>query len=119
MGRLKHTQEGMELLAMASPDTAPPPPGALIRAAKEDMRFINSYLMDTENYILQSHWPPTPLPLLELWTKPHPRGPRRFEDPEWAQLVYEALSEDNGSITWDTYTAWCLGGGGDEWFMEE
>ena len=125
MGRLKHTQEGMLLLAMASA-TEPPPPGALIRAAKEDMRHTNNYLMDLENWILEHQWPPTPLPedtpvrsTDELWMKPHPRGRRRFEDPEWAQLVYEALSEENGSITWDTYTAWCLGGGGDEWFVEQ
>ena len=111
---------------MASPDIQPPPPGALIRAAKEDMRHTNNYLMDLENWILEHQWPSTPLPedtpvcsTDELWMKPHPRGPRRFEEPEWAQLVYEALSEEDGSITWDTYTAWCLGGGGDEWFVEQ
>ena len=122
MGRLKHTQEGMELLAMASP----PPPGALIKAAKEeDMRHKNNYLMDLENWLLEHRWPLEPLPedtpvrsTDELWMKPFPRGPRRFEDSIWAQLVQESL-EENGSITWDTYTEWCLSGGGDEWFVEE
>ena len=138
MGRVKHTRKGMRALAMATrPAPKDPPPIvsspallANIRAATESMRaqmrHVNNYLMDLENWILEHQWPTTPLPedtpvrsTDELWMKPHPRGPRRFEDPEWAQLVQEALSEEDGSITWDTYTAWCLGGGGDEWFVEQ
>ena len=124
MGRRKHTSEGMLVLAMATsqpreeprealatPVTeAPPPPGALIRAAKEEMRHLNNFLMDTENWLLEWKWPSE--------GRPHPGGRQRFEDPRWAELMQESL-EDSVSATWEVYTAWVQGGGGDEWFVEE
>ena len=101
------------------------PVGAYIRSLKEEMRATNDFLMDTENWVLEYKWkePERALQsgLLEglkfFWTKPHPKGRRRFEDPAWAELMKEALADTNTS--WETYTAWCQGGGGDEWFTED
>ena len=100
------------------------PVGAYIRSLKEEMRATNAWLMDTENWVLEYKWkePERALQggLLDglkfFWTKPHPKGRRRFEDPAWAELMKQALADTNTS--WETYTAWCEGGGGDEWFTE-
>ena len=85
-------------------------PGAYVRALKEEMKHTNNFLMDTENWLLQWKWPDE--------NRPHPKGPKRFEDARWAELMKQAL-EDSISVNWEVYKAWCLGGNGDEWFQEE
>lgn len=85
-------------------------PGSFVRALKEEMKATDTFLMDTENWLLQWKWPDE--------NRPHPKGPKRFEDERWAELMREAL-EDSTRVTWDVYKAWCLGGNGDEWFQEE
>ena len=48
-----------------------------------------------------------------------PRGPRRFENKEWAALVMSHVFPHHSDVDWYEYTEWVRSGGGDDWFQEE
>ena len=48
-----------------------------------------------------------------------PRGPRRFENKEWAALVMSHVFPHHSDVDWYEYTEWVRSGGGDEWFQED
>ena len=95
----------------------PPSPGKLVRELKNEMKYVNNLLLDTENWILENKWPyfiPRGRPAYAYWEKPHPTGRQRYEHPEWKILMKDALAD----TTWDTYCAWCESGMGEEWMTE-
>ena len=65
----------------------------------------DAFMMDFENACLQQNWD----------SRSHPKGPRRFEDPQWAAMMRQQC-EEHSDVTFEQYCAWCLAGGGDEWF---
>ena len=76
------------------------------KAAREQRRFYDAFMMDFENYVLR------------FWDARNgiPSGPRRFENEEWATLMREHL--EFSDTCWDDYVSWVETGGGDEWFQE-
>jgi hypothetical protein len=68
-----------------------------------------SFLMDFENSCLTEHW----------GVKPHPRGNKRYEDPEWAAMIQSQVYPNHSDVDWYEYVEWVSQGGGDEWFEEE
>jgi hypothetical protein len=68
-----------------------------------------SFLMDFENSCLTEHW----------GVKPHPRGNKRYEDPEWAAMIQSQVYPNHSDVDWYEYVEWVSKGGGDEWFEEE
>ncbi len=48
-----------------------------------------------------------------------PRGPRRFENTEWAALIRQHVFPHHSDVDWQEYVQWVSQGGGDEWFQEE
>jgi len=68
--------------------------------------YKNAFFMDFENSCLMD------------WKLPHfPKGNRRHEDPEWAELLKYQISK-HSDISWEEYKRWVEDGGGDEWFIE-
>ena len=70
----------------------------------------DDFMMDFENACLQHYW--------DSSQRSHPKGPRRFEDPQWAAMMRQQCQE-HSDVTFEQYCEWCLAGGGDEWFQEE
>ncbi len=69
----------------------------------------DSFLMDFENDVL-GYWDAH---------KGIPRGPRRFENKEWAALIMSQVFPHHSDVDWEEYVEWVSQGGGDEWFQEE
>ena len=96
-------------------------PRELLEQLKSEMRYVNDFLMDTENWILQNKWPYR-MTQGDAYEH-HPTGSWRYEHPEWGRLMKEALANPEGRITrritWDVYCAWCQSGLGEEWMTEE
>ncbi len=67
----------------------------------------DAFFMDFENAILKD------------WRKGIPRGPRRYENAEWAELVKRDVYPHHSDVDWHEYVEWVSRGGGDEWFQEE
>ncbi len=88
-------------------------------------RMRDAFMMDFENEVMGRHLgggiglilggivrPPTgQIPQF-------PKGPRRFEDPQWATMMRQQC-EGHSDVTFEQYCEWCLAGGGDEWFQED
>ena len=58
---------------------------------------------------------------LEMWdssVKEHPKGPRRHENKEWAELIQSQVYPNHSDVDWWEYSEWVTRGGGDEWFQE-
>lgn len=66
-----------------------------------------SFLMDFENSCLAN------------FPRPHPRGSKRYEDPEWAEMIKSQVYPNHSDVDWYEYVEWVSQGGGDEWFQEE
>ena len=47
-----------------------------------------------------------------------PRGPRRFEKAEWADLIKRNVYPNHSEVDWDEYVEWVSRGGGFELFKE-
>ena len=47
-----------------------------------------------------------------------PRGPRRWEHPEWAAHIKARVFPFRADLDWEEYKEWVQGGGGDRWFLE-
>ena len=56
---------------------------------------------------------------LSNFDKPHPIGPKRHEDPEWAAMIQSQVYPHHSDVDWDEYCNWVRNGGGDEMFQDE
>ncbi len=86
----------------------------------------DNFFMDFENSCLECNWHTQPQPfdspfdsLSFYWNKPHPKGPKRHEDPEWAAMIQSQVYPHHSDVDWEEYVEWVENGGGDEWFQEE
>ncbi len=87
----------------------------------------NAFLMDFENACLEYNWHIQPQPfdgglfdsLSFYWNKPHPKGPKRHEDPEWAAMIQSQVYPHHSDVDWEEYVEWVENGGGDEHFQED
>ena len=70
----------------------------------------NAFLMDFENSCL-SDW--------DSFKRPHPKGPNRHLDPEWAAMIKSQVYPYHSDVDWEEYQEWCRYGGGDECFEED
>ncbi len=68
----------------------------------------DAFLMDFENALLR-YWRSQAIP----------KGPRRHEHTDWAELVKSNVYPHHSDIDWAEYVDWVENGGGDEWFQEE
>ena len=67
----------------------------------------DAFLMDFEDSCLAN------------FPRPHPRGSKRYEDPEWAAMIQSQVYPNHSDVDWFEYVEWVSQGGGDEWFQEE
>lgn len=85
------------------------------RPGKTKLLYMNVqrylFLMDFENSCLTEHW--------DSSVKPHPRGNKRYEDPEWAAMIQSQVYPNHSGVDWYEYVEWVSQGGGDDWFEEE
>jgi len=51
--------------------------------------------------------------------KPHPKGKKRHEDPEWMEMIQKQVYPNHSDVDWQEYVDWFEKGMGDEWFLEE
>ena len=70
----------------------------------------DSFITDFENACLASHWDSSVIP--------HPRGNRRYEHQEWAEMIQSHVYPHHSDIDWFEYLEWVQHGGGDECFQE-
>ena len=77
----------------------------IITPARDD------FMLDFEYSCLSQHW--------DSSIKPHPKGSKRYEDPEWAARIQAQVYPNHSDVDWDEYVAWVSQGGGDVWFHEE
>ena len=82
--------------------------GAYVRSLKEHMRVVDAFLQTTEHQVLE-HWPSL--------GAPYPTGKRRYEHPEWAIMIKDAL--EDSSTPFEAYAAWCEAGLGREILVED
>ena len=86
----------------------------------------DNFFMDFENSCLEYNWHIQPQPfdgglfdsLSFYWNKPHPKGLKRHEDPEWAAMIQSQVYPHHSDVDWEEYVEWVENGGGDEWFRE-
>ena len=69
----------------------------------------DAFIMDLENTCLSQHW----------GKRPHPKGNKRYENPEWAILIQSKVYPHHSDIDWDEYCEWISRGYGDEFFQED
>ena len=70
----------------------------------------DDFMMDFENSCLSQKWDST---------KGHPRGPKRYEDHEWAAMIQSQVYPNHSDVDWEEYIDWTSAGHGDEWFQAE
>ena len=68
----------------------------------------DNFLMDFENACI---------PRWDSSIRPHPRGPLRWQDPAWAEMMRREC-ENHSDVSFQQYCEWCMEGGGDEWFQK-
>ena len=85
------------------------PPRRPRRTSFESRQGREDFPMDFENDVLR-RWDAR---------KGIPRGPRRFEKAEWAELIKRNVYPNHSDVDWYEYVEWVSAGGGDEFFMEE
>jgi hypothetical protein len=66
----------------------------------------DNFMMDFENACLSQSW--------DSRKRAHPRGPNRYKDPEWAQMIQSQVYPHHSDVDWTEYCNWCEAGGGDE-----
>ena len=71
-------------------------------------RDRDNFMMDFENACLEQNW----------GCKPFPKGPNRYEDKEWAEMIISQVYPHHSDVDFWEYVEWVRGGGGDEWFVE-
>ena len=67
------------------------------------------FMMDFENECLSQNW--------DSSKRPHPKGPKRHEDPEWAAMIQSQVYPHHSDVDWEEYVEWSSVHG-DEWFLE-
>lgn len=67
----------------------------------------DTFLLDFENSCLSQY------------SKPHPKGSKRYEDPEWATLIQSQVYPHHSDVDWQEYVDWVSRGFGDEWFQDD
>jgi hypothetical protein len=77
----------------------------IITPARDD------FMLDFEYSCLSQHW--------DSSIRPHPKGSRRYEDPEWAARIQAQVYPNHSDLDWYEYVEWVSQGGGDVWFQEE
>ena len=85
-------------------------PASRPRQTKSSDSLRDSFMMDFENACLASHWDSSVIP--------HPRGKRRHEHQEWAEMIKSQVYPHHSDIDWYEYVQWVQHGGGDAWFQE-
>jgi len=73
--------------------------------------YKDSFYMDFENACLQHHW--------DSSVTPHPKGPKRFENKAWAEMIQNQVYPHHSDVDWWEYKTWVENGGGDDWFQAE
>ena len=68
----------------------------------------DAFMMDWENSIMQGHWDAR---------NGIPKGPRRYQNRQWAELILEHVFPHHSDVTWDNYASRVRNGGVDEWFQ--
>ena len=89
-------------------DIAPPH-----RPRKREFKWdisTDSFMMDFENSCLEHHWDSNVAP---------PKGPKRFLDKRWAEMIKSQVYPNHSDVDWYEYVDWVSRGGGDDWFQEE
>lgn len=83
---------------------------AELESARKQSKELSSdnFMTDFENACL-SKW--------DSSKRPHPRGPQRHEDIEWAALIRSQMNYSD--VDFQKYVEFVQNGGGDEWFQEE
>ena len=81
--------------------------GAYIRRLKEHLREVDVFLQTTEQQVI-AEWPTV---------GDYPTGKRRYEHPEWAIMIKDAL--EDSSTPFEAYAAWCEAGLGEEILVED
>ena len=87
----------------------------------------DNFMMDFENHCLEHNWGKKAEPfkdgILEglsfYFNKPHPKGKKRHEDPEWMEMIQTQVYPNHSDVDWQEYVDWVENGGGDEWFDDE
>ena len=79
---------------------------ALYLTVARDVSF-----MDFENACLSRNW--------DSSKRQHPKGPKRHEDPEWAQMIQSQVYPHHSDVDFQEYCEFCENGGGCEAFQEE
>ena len=69
----------------------------IITPARDD------FMLDFEYSCLSQHW--------DSSIRPHPKGSRRYEDPEWAARIQAQVYPNHSDVDWDEYVAWVSQGG--------
>ena len=68
----------------------------------------DDFMMDFENSCLSQHWN----------SNAHPKGSKRYEDPEWAAMIQTQVYPNHSDVDWNEYVDWVSRGFGAEWFQE-
>ena len=66
----------------------------------------DAFYMDFENECLRE------------WGKEVPKGKKRHENKEWAEIIKSQVWPHHSDIDFQEYIEWVENGGGDEWFQE-
>lgn len=69
----------------------------------------DDFMADFENYCLS---------LWDSSKRPHPRGPNRHEDVDWAAHIRRYVYPHHSDVDWYEYTIFVESGGGDDFFLE-
>ena len=70
----------------------------------------DAFLMDFENACLANHW--------DSSVMAHPRGDRRHEHKEWAEMIKSQVYPHHSDVDWYEYVEWVKNGGGMSGFMK-
>ena len=52
----------------------------------------DDFMMDFENSCLSKHW--------DSSNRPHPKGNKRYEDPEWAAMIESQVYPHHSDVDW-------------------
>ena len=75
----------------------------------------DAFMMDLENKILEKAYREP------LFKAAHyaPKGRKRWQIPEWAELIKKNVYPHHSDVDFQEYIDFCEAGGGHEWFQED
>ena len=82
-------------------------PGSMIKQAKCDMKQIDTLFKEIEHKLVCEEWHHHTFPC----------GRERYKNREWEAKIKKYL--ENEDTDFEVYCAWCQGGCGDEYIMQE